>query len=91
VGLVVALDPFINQLADLCRTNPTMVKWVIVPSHAAGHTLGERLALEGRNWVNLRFAVPLDLALQMAAPFLVERGINPAPDVLADVHPTGLR
>ncbi|MFQ5829944.1 MAG: PD-(D/E)XK nuclease family protein [Candidatus Methylomirabilia bacterium] len=56
------------------------MKWVIVPTHALGHTLGERLALEGTGWANLRFTPPLDLALEMAAPFLVERGVDPSPD-----------
>ena len=28
----------------------------------------------------MRFTTPLDLALPMAAPFLVERGVDPAPD-----------
>ena len=77
-----AVDPFLIQLADLCRTHPTLAKWVIVPSHAVGHTLAERLAREGTNWVNLRFVPPLDLALQIAAPFLVEREIDPAPDTV---------
>ena len=30
-------DPFIAQLARLCRDNPTGAKWVIVPTHALGH------------------------------------------------------
>lgn len=76
------IDPFLAQLADLCRANPTGAKWVFVPSHAVGHTLGERLVLEGTNWANLRFVRPLDIALQMAAPFLVERDVDPAPDTL---------
>jgi len=76
------MDPFVHQLADLCRAEPTRAKWVIVPSHALGHTLGERLALGGTPWANLRFATPLDLALPMAAPFLVERGIDPAADAI---------
>ncbi len=74
------MDPFPSQLAELCRTERTRAKWVVVPSHALGHTLGERLALTGTSWVNLRFTTPVDLALPMAAPFLVERGIDPAPD-----------
>jgi ATP-dependent helicase/nuclease subunit B len=78
--MTAATDPFLAQLAALCRAEPTRAKWVIVPSHVLGHTLGERLAREGSDWANLRFAVPFDLALQMAAPFLVERGIDPAPD-----------
>ena len=77
-----AVDPFLVQLAELCRGHPTGAKWVFVPSHAVGHTLAERLALEGTNWVNLRFVPPLDLALQMAAPFLVWREVDPAPDNL---------
>jgi hypothetical protein len=75
----VAVDPFLAQLADLCRTNPTGAKWVFVPSHAIGHTLAERLALEGTNWANLRFMTPLDLARQMAAPILVGRELDPVP------------
>jgi len=73
-------DPFLIQLAELCRAEPTRVKWVLVPGHAIGHALGERLVLAGTDWANLRFTPPFALALQMAAPFLIERGIDPAPD-----------
>ncbi len=62
------MTPFLTQLADLCRTERTRAKWVIVPTHTLGHTLGERLALEGAGWANVRFTTPLDLALPMAAP-----------------------
>ena len=74
------MTPFLTQLAELCRTERTRAKWVIVPTHTLGHTLGERLALDGAGWANVRFTTPLDLALPMAAPFLVERGVDPAPD-----------
>ena len=74
------MSPFLAQLAELCRTERTRAKWVIVPTHTLGHTLGERLALAETGWANLRFTTPLDLALPMAAPHLVERGIDPAPD-----------
>jgi hypothetical protein len=74
------VNPFLTQLAELCRTERTRAKWVIVPTHTLGHTLGERLALGGSGWANVRFTTPLDLALPMAAPFLVERGVDPAPD-----------
>lgn len=40
------------------------------------------IALEGTNWLNLRFVTPLDIALQMGAPFLVERGIHPSEEGL---------
>lgn len=75
-------DPFLNQLASLCQANPTTAKWVIVPSHGIGRTIGERLALEGAGWVNLRFVTPLGLALTTAAPVLVRAGIHPLPDGL---------
>ena len=74
------MTPFLAQLAEICRAERTRAKWVIVPSHTLGHTLAERLALGTGGWTNLRFTTPLDLALPMAAPFLVERGIDPAPD-----------
>lgn len=76
------VDPFVAQLADLCTTHRTRAKWVFVPSHGLGRTLGDRLALEGTNWVNLRFVTPLDVALRMGAPFLVERGIDPSEEGL---------
>jgi len=74
------MDAFIAQLAELIRENPTRNKWVTVPSFSLGRTLGERLALEGNNWANLRFFTPISLALQMAAPSLVESGSDPSPD-----------
>jgi ATP-dependent helicase/nuclease subunit B len=76
------MDPFVQQLAELCRAHVTRAKWVVVPSHAVGRTLGERIALGGTNWLNLRFITPLDLALRMGAPFLVERGIEPSEEGL---------
>src|SRR4051812_9448455 len=75
-------DPFVDQLASLCRAHVTRSKWVFVPSHAVGCTIGERIALRGTNWLNLRFVTPLDIALRMGAPFLVERGIDPSEEGL---------
>jgi ATP-dependent helicase/nuclease subunit B len=69
---------FLARITALARDHVTRNKWVIVPSHAIGRTLGERIALDGTNWLNLRLATPLDLALRMGAPFLVERGIDPS-------------
>jgi RecB family exonuclease len=76
------MDPFVQELAALCRAQVTRSKWVFVPTHAIGRTLGERIALEGTNWLNLRFVTPLDVALRMGAPFLVERGIDPSEEGL---------
>jgi hypothetical protein len=55
------MDPFVDQLASLCREHVTRSKWVFVPSHAIGRTLGERIALGGTNWLNLRVVTALDL------------------------------
>jgi PD-(D/E)XK nuclease superfamily len=76
------VDPFLVQVDQLCRVQVTRPKWVFVRGHALGHTLGERLAREGTNWASLRFTPPFELALEMAAPFLVEQGIDPVPDGL---------
>ncbi len=53
------MDPFVEQLKHLCAAHPTRSKWVFVPTHALGRTLGDRLVLEGTNWANLRFVTPL--------------------------------
>jgi RecB family exonuclease len=79
---ILTMDPFVDQLASLCRAHVTRAKWVFVPSHGVGRTIGERLALSGTNWLNLRFVTPLDIALRMGAPFLVEQGIDPSEEGL---------
>ena len=76
------MDAFVDQLKGLCVGYPTRAKWVFVPTHAIGRTLGDRLVLEGTDWANLRFVTPLDIALRMGAPFLVERGIDPSEEGL---------
>ena len=76
------MDPFVSTLHQLCRQHPTRAKWVFVPTHGIGRTLGDRLVLEGCNWANLRFVTPLDIAVRMGAPFLVERGIDPSEEGL---------
>jgi hypothetical protein len=76
------IDPFVSQLAGLCRAERTRAKWVFVPTHAIGLTLGDRLAREGCDWANLRFVTPLDIAIRMAAPFLLERGVDPSEEPL---------
>jgi hypothetical protein len=64
-----------RSTCPLAVEHRSRAKWVFVPTHALGRTLGDRLVLEGTNWANLRFVTPLDIALRMGAPFLVERGI----------------
>jgi RecB family exonuclease len=76
------MDVFVEQLKALCKEHPTRSKWVVVPGHHVGRTIGDRLVLEGTEWANLRFVTPHDLALRMGAPYLVERGIDPSEDQL---------
>ena len=61
------MDPFVEQLKHLCAQHPTRSKWLFVPTHALGRTVGDRLVLEGTSWANLRFVTPLDIELRMAA------------------------
>jgi ATP-dependent helicase/nuclease subunit B len=76
------MDPFLEQLRALCAASPTRAKWVFVRSHGVGRTIGDRLALSGTDWANLRFVTPLDVAVRMGGPFLVERGVDPSEDGL---------
>ncbi len=57
--------PFLEQLAELCRAQVTRNKWVFVPTHAIGRTLGERIALAGTSWLNLRPRATALLARQV--------------------------
>ena len=75
-------EPFTSQLGALCAAQSTRVKWVFVPTHPVGRMLADRLVLAGADWANLRFVTPLDIALRMGAPFLVERGIDPSEEGL---------
>jgi ATP-dependent helicase/nuclease subunit B len=75
-------DQFSAQLTGLCADFPTRTKWLVVPTHGTGRMLGDSLAINGRALANLRFMTPLDVALRMGAPFLVERGIDPSEEGL---------
>jgi RecB family exonuclease len=70
------MDSLLPQIADFMREQPTRQRWVLVPSLAAGHTLGERLARAGFAWLNLRFTTPLALATRIAGSELGSLGIT---------------
>ena len=74
-------DPFVDQLAAFAARIPRARNGFLIHT-AVGRTIGERIALEGTSWLNLRFVTPLDVALRMGAPFLVERGIDPSEEDL---------
>ncbi len=75
-------DPFLEQVKALCLLQPSANKWVLVPHSALRWTLGERLLLEGHNWVNLRWRTPYSLALESCAPEMLALGRNPCSDSL---------
>jgi RecB family exonuclease len=79
------MDSVLQQIVDFTRQGPTAARWILVPTLAVGHTLGERLALAGYAWANLRFTTPLDLASRIAGPVLaaiemreMDPGLGPA-------------
>ncbi len=76
-------DPFLAQLAQLCRDVPSSPKWVVVPAPSFGWTLAERLVLAGLPWANLRFLTMHDLARDLAAPHLLAAGLDPVPEGLS--------
>ena len=75
-------DPFLAQLCHLARTEVTRNKWVLLPNQQLGWSLGEQLLLRDCNWTNLRFTTPFQLALEVAAPHLLEQSIDPKPEGL---------
>ncbi len=70
------MDPFVERLAEICRGHPTAEKWVVLPSVSVGLTIGERLAREGRAWINLRFTTPDQIAEGLVGPRLVAQGFG---------------
>lgn len=76
------MNPFLEQLADLARTQRTRTKWVFLPDSGLKWTLSERLLHAGQPWANFRFTTPFELALESAAPELLAQGLNPKPEGL---------
>lgn len=74
--------PLIDVLKQLAADAPTRTRWVVVPTHAAGRMVTDSVALALGGWANIRIVTPLDLAVRMGAPFLVERGIDPSEEGL---------
>ena len=73
------MDPSVEQLAEVCRAEPTAEKWVILQSVSAWLTIGERLARTGRAWINLRFAAPAQIAEGLAGRRPFRQGIADLP------------
>jgi len=68
----------IPTLATILREHPGEPLVLLVRSRPVGDQLLARLAQEGLSWANVRVATPLDLALDLAVPFLAARGLVPA-------------
>src|ERR1019366_2954226 len=72
----ITMEPLLQQIVEFMQNRPAATRWILVPTLAAGHTLGERLARDGFAWANLRFTTPLALAARIAGPVLGSRGIT---------------
>jgi hypothetical protein len=70
------MDAFVEKLAEICGAEPTAEKWVVLPSVRVGLAIGERLAREGRAWINMRFTTPAQIAEGLAGPRLVALGVG---------------
>lgn len=76
------MDVFLQQIVGLCRAERTTAKWVLFRDLRQAHTMSERVVRDGTDWVNLRCETLYRLALDLAAPFLLESGIDPNPEGL---------
>jgi hypothetical protein len=75
-------DAFFQQLVHLARSQTTRNKWVFLPEVGLQWVLSERLLHAGVDWVNFRFHTPFQVALELAAPYLVQAGVHPKPEGL---------
>src|SRR6266852_2198487 len=64
----------IEELVRICRERPLEEKILVSPSLAIGHTLVERLAREGQDWMNLRVETVRTLAESAVGPELARGG-----------------
>lgn len=76
------MDVFLQQIVALCRQERTTAKWVLFRDLRQAHTVAERVVRDGTDWVNLRCETLYRLALDVAAPFLLEAGVDPRPEGL---------
>jgi ATP-dependent helicase/nuclease subunit B len=65
-------------LATICQQRLLDEKWLIAPSHRAGHQWVETLVRSGQAVVNLRPTTTLRLALDLVGPELAERSLSVA-------------
>ena len=70
------MDFLLQQIVEFMQNRSAGTRWILVPTPAGGHTLGERLAREGIAWANLRFTTAIDLAASIAGPILGARGFT---------------
>jgi len=64
----------VQYLLSFCSEHRLEKKYFVVPSYQVGHQIGEALAKEGGNWVNLHFVTLPALAQQVAGAELSKRG-----------------
>ncbi|MDA8096120.1 MAG: PD-(D/E)XK nuclease family protein [Clostridia bacterium] len=69
-----------RELARVCREHLFTEKILICPDYASGHSLLERLALDGGTWLNLHVATVDGLALETAELSMLEQGLSLLPD-----------
>ena len=70
------MEPLYRQLVGFTQQASARPRWILAPSLAVGHTLAERLALDGQGWTNLRFTTAADLAARVAGPALAASGVT---------------
>jgi len=65
-----------ETLASICKAHLVDCKWLLAPWHRTAHQWIEALVRDGQPVVNLRSTTVLSLALDLAAPKMLEQGFT---------------
>jgi ATP-dependent helicase/nuclease subunit B len=82
---VKTVNRVVSALAEICRERPIGEKWLIAPSRRVGNQWLDSVAMGGRAVVNVRVMTLKRMALDLATPEMMRKGVSPVSPVRAEV------
>jgi ATP-dependent helicase/nuclease subunit B len=70
------VNTLLNALTEACRKHKFTAKKLVVDNLQGGHQLLEGMARSGEAWLNVTPVTPLQMAMELAGPELMQQGIN---------------
>ena len=70
------MNTLLSALAEACRKHKFTAKKLVVDNLQGGHQLLEGIARSGEAWLNVTPVTPLQMAMELAGPELMQQGFN---------------